>query len=121
MNEEMHLVHIGPESEHGSMISYIVGFILSIALTLSSYFLVIQNVFSKWMLIAFISGLGVMQMIVQLLLFLQLGDEAKPRWNLLAFLFMVLVVFLLVFGSLWIMYNLDDRVMPNASPMQLND
>ena len=40
-------------------------------------------------------------------LFLHLGQEDKPRYQLTAFNFMVLVVLILVFGSIWIMQNLD--------------
>jgi cytochrome o ubiquinol oxidase operon protein cyoD len=97
----------------GSFTSYLLGFILSILLTLSAYFLVREQVFSRWVLTLSIVGLGVIQMFIQLLFFLHLGSESKPRWNLLSFLFMTMVVLILVFGSLWIMYNLEERVMPS--------
>jgi cytochrome o ubiquinol oxidase subunit IV len=51
--------------------------------------------------------LAILQLVVQLMLFLHLGDEPKPRWNLLAFLFAVLVVAIVVGGTLWIMYELS--------------
>jgi cytochrome o ubiquinol oxidase operon protein cyoD len=46
-------------------------------------------------------------MVVQLHYFFHLGQESKPRWNLLMFLFMALVLVVVVFGSLWIMYSLE--------------
>jgi cytochrome o ubiquinol oxidase operon protein cyoD len=49
---------------------------------------------------------------IQLHYFLHLGDEPKPQWNLLTFGFMIGVVLILVFGTLWIMNNLNDRMMP---------
>lgn len=91
--------------------SYVLGFAISIVLTLTAYFLVTERLLVDGLLIAAIVGLGIVQMIVQLLFFLHLGSEVKPRWNIMAFLFMILVVLLLVIGSLWIMYNLDERVM----------
>ena len=45
--------------------------------------------------------------------YLHLGLESKPRWNLMMFLFMVLLIFVLVGGSMWIMYNLNYNVMPS--------
>ncbi len=101
--------------EDGNIVSYLIGFFISLALTLCSYFIVVKDLFSLWTTISLISALAVIQMIVQLVFFLHLGREIRPRWNLLSFLFMSLVVLLLVAGTLWIMYNLDDRVMPAAN------
>jgi cytochrome o ubiquinol oxidase operon protein cyoD len=49
--------------------------------------------------------------------FLHLGRESKPRWNLNALLFAVLVVVIIVFGSLWIMHNLNYHM---QNPQQIN-
>jgi len=46
-----------------------------------------------------------------LIFFLHLGIESKPRWNLLVFYFMVVVLAILLYGSFWIMSNLDYRMM----------
>jgi len=97
---------------HGSFKSYVLGFALSIALTIASYLLVVEDMLTGRVLVSAIVGLCLTQVLVQLVLFLHLGQEAKPSLNLLVFLFMVLVVLILVFGSLWIMYNLDYRMMP---------
>ena len=51
--------------------------------------------------------LAVVQLVVQLVFFLHLGRERQPRWNLLAFAFMAIVLLILVLGSLWIMNNLN--------------
>lgn len=99
------------ESVHGTYKSNVIGFILSIALTLAAYFLVTEQLLGNWMLNLALVFLGLTQVIFQLIFFLHLGDEPKPRWNFLAFLFMLSVVVILVAGSLWIMYNLDYRVM----------
>ncbi len=56
--------------------------------------------------------LALFQATVQLHYFLHLGDESKPQWNLFTFLFMLVLAFILVAGSLWIMYNLMERTMP---------
>jgi heme/copper-type cytochrome/quinol oxidase subunit 4 len=44
---------------------------------------------------------------VQLIFFVHLDQERKPRWNLMVLLFAVLVVVIICFGSLWIMKNLN--------------
>lgn len=97
---------------HGSVKSYTIGFILSIVLTLIAFYLVADQTVTGVTLYATITVLCIAQVLVQLLFFLHLGEEDKPRWNLLIFLFMALVLGIIVFGSLWIMYNLNYRMMP---------
>jgi len=89
---------------------YVVGFVASILLTLIAYFVVVKHLLAGWALIFAIISLGVIQALVQFVCFLHLGRESKPRWNLIVFLFMILIGVILVFGSLWIMYNLDYRM-----------
>jgi cytochrome o ubiquinol oxidase subunit IV len=87
--------------------TYINGFVLSVALTLAAYLLVVQHALSSRVVIAGIVTLALAQFMVQLVCFLHLGRETKPRWKMMVLLFMVMVVVILVFGSLWIMSNLD--------------
>jgi heme/copper-type cytochrome/quinol oxidase subunit 4 len=56
-----------------------------------------------------VGSLAIAQLITQLLFFLHLEKEPKPRWNLLVLSFAVTVAVILVFGSLWIMQNLNYR------------
>lgn len=112
--------HTYTESHHGTYRSCCVGFVMSIILTLLAYQLVTGQlvagtILSGWTLTIIISFLGVVQVLVQLVCFLNLGRETKPRWNLVAFSFMVVVIGILVGGSLWIMYNLTERTMDMAS------
>lgn len=100
------------EAPEGTLALYFVGFILSIILTLAAYFLVVQSIFSGVALVIAITVLALVQLLVQLIFFLHLGRESKPRWNLMAFLFMILVVLIIGVGSIWIMYNLDYNMMP---------
>lgn len=92
---------------HGSYKSYTAGFISSIVLTVIAFYLVDRGVFAGWDLAVALAILATGQLLVQLICFLHIGKEDRPRWNLTAFLFMLLVVGIVVIGSLWIMYNLD--------------
>jgi cytochrome o ubiquinol oxidase operon protein cyoD len=111
MSNDSDMIDRPQGTEHGTFKAYVLGFILSILLTVAAYLVVAEQLLAGWTLVFAIIGLAIAQMFVQLLLFLHLGKESKPRWNLLIFLFMALVVVILVFGSLWIMYNLNYRVM----------
>ena len=92
---------------HGSYKSYIIGFILSILLTVIPYYIVVNHVFDRSIIFISIAILAIMQLFVQLVFFLHLSSESKPRWNLTAFVYSAIIVFILVAGTLWIMYHLD--------------
>lgn len=109
-----------PKTGHGSLLSYTLGFIASLLLTVAAYFLVSERLFSDGVVLAAIVALALLQTLVQLVFFFHLGREERPYWNALAFLFMVVVIIILLFGSLWIMFNLDDRVMPMEKMELLN-
>lgn len=108
---------------HGSLAGYTVGFVLSIVLTLAAYAVVtyhlhVPTAAPLWIPVALILGLAVVQLVVQLVCFLHLGKESKPRWNLMVFMFMLMILVILVFGSLWIMNNLNYHSM---SPTDMNN
>ena len=110
-----------------SLKAYIWGFGLSLLLTLGSWLLVRRHVHSHHsflvdsVLIAVILAMAITQLIVQLVFFLHLGRESKPRWNLTVLSFALMVLLILVLGSLWIMYNLDyHHPHKTLSPSELN-
>lgn len=92
--------------------AYIHGFIWSLVLTLAAYYCVELRLLEGFTLILTIVGLGIIQAIFQLIYFLHLGEESKPKWNTLIFLFMLSILIIIVAGSLWIMYHLNYREMP---------
>ena len=98
---------------HGTLKSYVIGFFACLLLTAASFFLVSYQVLSSQNLIYTILGLATVQGIVQLLLFLHVGQEVKPRWETLALCFTVLILLVIVVGSLWIMFDLNGRMMPD--------
>src|SRR3989344_7241028 len=102
--------------------TYIIGFTLSFALTLAAFTLVWRyvdsgrQIFNGNSLLAWIAALALAQLLVQLVFFLHLGRESKPRWNMMVLAFAATIVVILVFGSLWIMYNLDYHEGHELSP-----
>lgn len=103
---------------HGTLTSYVIGFILSILLTGAAYLIVGEHLLSGRFLVLVVAGLGIAQAIIQLLFFLHLGKESKPQWNMFVFFAMVFVLIVVVFGSVWIMNDLNSRMMPmmNETP-----
>jgi cytochrome o ubiquinol oxidase operon protein cyoD len=117
MNTDKRAVVSRHDPNHGSLQLYVTGFVLSISLTIMAYLMVTNHTLGKWALVFAIATLAFIQFLVQLVFFLHLGAEAKPRWKLGVFAFMALIAMILVIGSLWIMNNLNYRMM---SPEQIN-
>ncbi len=99
-----------------SVRSYTLGFTLSIMLTASAYTLVSQGIMTGWKQILALALLAILQLLVQLIFFLHLGIGKDASWNVIAFIFMITVVAIIAFGSLWIMYNLDYHHGSDAIP-----
>ncbi|NGX57541.1 MAG: Cytochrome bo(3) ubiquinol oxidase subunit 4 [Chlamydiae bacterium] len=110
MEEELSLKEM-QKTWHGSLRSYLIGFIASLLLTTLAFLLVYGQVFSGPILIMTISGLALVQAAFQLKYFLNLGKEEKPYWETFIFFFMLLILLIIVCGSLWIMHDLNVRMM----------
>jgi len=95
------------QAQEGTLKQYVIGFVLSLILTLTAYFAVEQELLTKEHLVYFICSLGLIQAVVQLVFFLHLGSGAQPGWNMMVFLFMFAVLLIVVVGSLWIMAHLN--------------
>ncbi len=100
-------------ASRGSILTYAIGFGLSLALTMLAYLLVRRHVnahhliFTDTFLMITISALAITQLFVQLVFFLHLDQESKPRWNITVLAFAAIIVLILVLGSMWIMTNLN--------------
>jgi len=95
------------EKMNGHLKLYVSGFVMSIVLTIIPFGIVMTHTLSGWQLIAALFASAILQLFVQLIFFLHLNRESKPRWNLLVGVFAAIVILIVVIGSLWIMNNLD--------------
>ena len=102
------------------MRSYVIGFVLSLVLTLIPYYFVVKNMFTAQSLVGMVVVFGVLQLFVQAVFFLHLHPKSRPRWNMIVFLYTLLIIAFLVVGSLWIMYNLNYNMM-GVSPFNSNE
>jgi cytochrome o ubiquinol oxidase subunit IV len=103
------------DRNHGWNISFkppILGFIFSLILTLAAFRLVMRHHLIGSTLDFVLLGLGALQVLIQLVFFLHLGMWSKPHWNMITFLFMVLIAAVIIGGTLWIISNLNYDMMP---------
>ncbi len=102
-----------PGISHANLKGYIVGFILSVVLTIIPFSLVIYGrgaIATSWIFVG-LAAAAVAQVVVQLHYFLHLDRSSDQSWNVQAILFSGLIIVILVGGSLWIMTDLHGRMM----------
>lgn len=96
----------------GSMMKYTVGFVLAVMLTTVSFALVMNGAaVARGTVLAAILGAAVAQILVHLHFFLHLDRSSAARWNILALIFTALIMILFVGGTIWIMFDLNARMM----------
>ena len=116
MNNE-NLTNINKAESKKTLQSYITGFILSIILTLVPYILVMDHLLTPLVLVGVILVFAFIQLAVQLLFFLHIRQESKPRLNLVIFLLFFGTILVVVVASVWIMQHLNY----NMSLVQFNN
>jgi cytochrome o ubiquinol oxidase operon protein cyoD len=110
---------LSKEQQQKLLKSYVTGFLFSIVLTLVPYFLVSNHLLTGDVLVTFLIIFAFLQLIVQMLYFLHIKEESKPRLNLFLFLSFLSIIIIVVVASIWIMQHLNynmslmnmDRVM----------
>lgn len=90
-----------------SISTSIFGYITSLMMTLVAYLCVVNNYAKGWQLAAIISVLAVLQLVVQFRYFLHVDLSKKSRGNTMILWLTVAMIGILVFGSIWIMNNLN--------------
>jgi cytochrome o ubiquinol oxidase operon protein cyoD len=98
---------------------YTIGFILSLLLTMAAYFAVRLHP-NMHVLLIILGVLAVVQMVVQLIFFLHLGEEVGPKYKLASFVFMIGILVIVVGGSIWIMNNLNYNMMQMSPTEKTN-
>ena len=99
---------------------YTVGLFLSVVLTATSFWVANTSLIWGPGVPLGLAVLAIAQMGVHLVFFLQITTGPDNTNNVLALAFGVLIVVLVIAGSLWIMANLNENMMPSAELMNLH-
>lgn len=103
---------------HASLDGYIKGFILSVVLTAAAFGLVMSGMIeSKVVNAAAIVLFAVVQIVVHMHYFLHMSTKSEGGWTVLALVFTLMLIFIAITGSLWVMYHLNSNMMPNMHDM----
>ena len=109
---------VAPGDEHGQIlpgiVGYVLGLVLAAGLTATSFWVASTHALWAPGVPIGLCVLAVAQMGIHLVFFLHITTGPDNTNNVLALAFGVLIVFLVVAGSLWIMANLNHNMQPMA-------
>lgn len=104
--------HSSPTA-HATLRGYLIGFGLSVVLTALAFGLVMTGVLDNAQATAAaIVVLAVTQIVVHMIYFLHMNTRVEHGWAMMALIFTILMVFIGVAGSLWVMHHLNVNMMP---------
>ena len=103
----------------GSIFGYTAGLAFALLLTGASFIVAQTHLLWAPGLPVGLAVLAAAQMGVHLVFFLHISSGPDNTNNVLALAFGVLIVTLVVSGSLWIMSNLDENMMPTSTMMEM--
>ena len=98
---------------------YTIGLFLAVLLTAVSFWVANTSLIWGPGVPLGLAVLAIAQMGVHLVFFLHITTGPDNSNNVLALAFGVLIVALVIAGSLWIMANLNENMVPSAEPMTM--
>jgi len=114
--------HGHTQADHGTVKSYVTGFILAVILTAIPFWLVMGKVIDKSSTLGLVLlGFAAVQIVVHMIYFLHMNSKSEGGWSMLALVFTVMLVVIMMSGSIWVMYHLNHNMMPgmiNESTME---
>jgi cytochrome o ubiquinol oxidase operon protein cyoD len=120
---ENNLVDVAPGIPHSNILSetiaYVIGLGLALVLTGISFWVASTSVLWGPGVAVGLVVLAIAQMGVHLVFFLHITSGPDNTNNVLALAFGVLIVFLVMVGTIWIMAHMNANMMPDPSLMNL--
>jgi cytochrome o ubiquinol oxidase operon protein cyoD len=99
-----------PSDSGPDLRSYLTGFSLALVLTAIPFGLVAAGALPRLPMLIVIFIAAIIQVLVHLRYFLHLDLSTTPRENLLAIAFAAVLILIMIGGSLWIMFDLSQRM-----------
>ncbi len=93
--------------------TYMVGFVLSVILTVIPFAVVMSGATSNLnVALAIIFGLGAIQILVHIYYFLHVTFSAEDGWQAMSLMITVVFLAIILSGSIWVMLHLHENMMP---------
>ena len=121
--DEDHLLDVAPGVPHSNIVSepvaYVIGLALALILTGVSFWVASTSTLWGPGVAVGLVVLAIAQMGVHLVFFLHITSGPDNTNNILALAFGVLIVFLVMIGTIWIMTHMDANMAPDPAMMNL--
>ena len=121
--DENNLVDVAPGAPHSNILSetlaYVIGLALALILTGGSFWVASTSVLWGPGVAVGLVVLAIAQMGVHLVFFLHITSGPDNTNNVLALAFGVLIVFLVMIGTIWIMAHMNANMAPDPALMNL--
>ncbi|RKQ95921.1 cytochrome bo3 quinol oxidase subunit 4 [Kushneria sinocarnis] len=117
MSDKAGITDAGSSGDHGhegNLKTYVLGLIFSIVLTIIPFGMVMLGGFGMVPTVIVLAITAVLQVLVQLIMFLHMNTKSGEGWNMASFAFAVMVVGIVIVGSLWIMFHLNHFMMMSS-------
>ena len=118
-------MNVAPGTPHDSMlsetVSYVIGMVLALGLTAVSFWVASTSTIWGPGVAVGLVVLAIAQMGVHLVFFLHITSGPGNTNNVLALAFGVLIVFLVMVGTIWIMGHMNTNMMPDMNMMDLHN
>ncbi|AWN37691.1 cytochrome o ubiquinol oxidase subunit IV [Methylobacterium radiodurans] len=102
-----------PPGAHGTFRSYVTGFALSVVLTAIPFWLVMGDILGdKLKTDLVVMAFAAAQIVVHMIYFLHMNTRSEGGWTFLSLMFTLTLVVIALAGSIWVMYHLDQNMMP---------
>ena len=98
---------------HGSLKDYSIGFILSVILTAIPFWLVMTHQLPPGTTKLVLFGFAAVQVVVHMIYFLHMNSTSEGGWNFMALILTIILLFIVMTGSIWVMYHMNANMMPN--------
>lgn len=112
------------EAHGASVVKYILGFILSVILTLLAFGAVMMHWMDDWSIsgkVVFLLGLAVIQMIVQIGFFLHLNEGPDAKWNIITMWVAIVCVLIIIAGTWLTMQHLNYNMIGGSGRVIRSD
>jgi cytochrome o ubiquinol oxidase operon protein cyoD len=121
--DENNLLDVAPGAPHSNILSetlaYVIGLALALILTGVSFWVASTSVLWGPGVAVGLVVLAIAQMGVHLVFFLHITSGPDNTNNVLALAFGVLIVFLVMIGTIWIMAHMNANMAPDPALMNL--
>jgi len=96
---------------HVTVGGYLIGFVLAVVLTVTSFWLVTTGKASGEQGLIWLAVLGAAQVVVHVMFFLHVNTSKGQRWHALSFAYTILMSLVIIVGTVWVMHNVHMLMM----------